>query len=198
MDGPRDISSFEKFYRQHRSWSRALMRQILKGTGLDWEDPWNEAWTRFSQKYLDSDFVFRADPQGYLRRCFGNQAKSALRAHANGSPVELGIEEHMFTDIAWPSPDDLADLLEDDRGGDDSPSGLSEWQNLGLAAAISRLSPMQRAVILFWSQTEPTPTDKELGNEFGISRSAAKTHRLRALDNLRQSLGAASVDSPDV
>jgi DNA-directed RNA polymerase specialized sigma24 family protein len=196
MGTPRDLSSFEEFYRRHRSWSRTLIKQTLEGTCIDWEDQWNNVWSEFSKYYLDPHFTFTVSQQAYLRRCLLNRARDALRGYvSNGTPVLLGMQDDLLTDIAGPTHDHLSNLLD----GPNPPADKSgRGQDPVLAAAVSRLSPMQRGVVLFWSWKEPPPTDKEIGDEFGISASTAKTHRRRALNNLRRTLRAASVDTPEM
>lgn len=187
---------FDAFFQLHRSWSRALMKQIPDDTGIDWEVQWIDAWAKFHQNYCDPNFAFRANPKAYLRGCLVNEAKSALHIYlSNGEPMLLSMQDELLDHVTWPWLDQATDLTQPQP--DVTVSALANGHNSAVAAALSLLSPMQRAVIVFWSWREPPPTDKEIGEEFGISASAAKTHRRRALDNLRQALSAASVDSPE-
>jgi DNA-directed RNA polymerase specialized sigma24 family protein len=196
MDSHCDRSPFDEFFRRHRSWSRTLMKHILDGTSIDWEVQWIDAWSKFHQNYCDPNFVFRADPKAYLRGCLVNEAKSALHVYlSNGEPMLLSMQDELLDHVTWPLRNHAADLAQPDEP---ASAALTESSHASaVAAALSRLSPMQRAVIVFWSWREPPPTDREIGEEFGISTSSAKTHRRRALENLRRSLSAASVDSPE-
>jgi DNA-directed RNA polymerase specialized sigma24 family protein len=82
----RNLTTFYEFYRQHRPWSRSLMRRALAGTGSDREEHWNQAWAKFSQNYLNAAFVFKIGPEAYLRRILANQAIDASRR------LVLGLE----------------------------------------------------------------------------------------------------------
>jgi DNA-directed RNA polymerase specialized sigma24 family protein len=193
MDPSRSMADFYEFYRQHRPWSRSLMRRALTGTGSDWEDHWNQAWAKFSQNYLNPAFVFKVSPEAYLRRILANQVIDALRQWAREArPQLLSEQDEPLEDIpgAGRSVPDIAD------GQALAELSPADWQDPLLAAAITRLSPMQRAVILFWAWRQPPPADKEIGEEFGISPSSAKTHRSRALDALRGMLEIERLGSP--
>jgi len=193
MDSFRGMAAFYEFYRQHRPWSRSLMRRALAGTGSDWEEHWNQAWAKFSRSYLDPAFVFKAGPEAYLRRILANQAVDALRQWAREArPQPLSEQDEPLDDM--PGGGRGAPGVADGQAlAELSPA---DWQDPLLAAAIGRLSRMQRAVILFWAWRQPPPTDREIGEEFSISLSAAKTHRSRALDALRGMLDIERLGSP--
>ena len=194
-ESPRNLGTFHKFYREHRPWSRSVLRRALVDTGMDWEEHWNQAWTKFSRNYLDAAFTFRTSPEAYLRRILANQVIDALRQHARElSPLLLGELDESLEDASTTGRGALA-LLDGHALAELSPA---DWQDPALAAAIAKLSPMQRSVIMFWAWRQPPPTDTEIGGEFGISTSAAKTHRSRALDRLRTMLDVSRLDSPDV
>ena len=187
-ESPRNPSTFHKFYQEHRPWSRSVLRRALADTGMDWEEHWNQAWAKFSRNYLDAAFTFRTSPEAYLRRILANQIIDALRQHARElSPLLLGEHDESLEDASTTGHGTL-DLLDGHALAELSPA---DWQDPALAAAIAKLSPMQRSVIMFWAWRQPPPTDTEIGGEFGISTSAAKTHRSRALDRLRTMLDVA-------
>ena len=193
-ESSRNPGTFHEFYRQHRPWSRSLLRRALAGTGLDWEEHWNQAWAKFSRNYLDAAFTFKASPEAYLRRTLANQAADALRQHAREpSPLLAALGEPL--EDASTTGRGTLDLLDGHALAEPSSA---DWQDPVLAAAIAKLSPMQRSIILFWAWRQPPPTDTEIGGEFGISTSAAKTHRSRALDRLRTMLDMSRLDSPGV
>lgn len=195
VESLRNQTTFHEFYRQHRPWSRSLMRRALADTGIDWEECWNQAWAKFSQNYLDAAFIFKGRPDAYLRRILANQVIDAFRQHARETkPQLLGEQDESLKDISTIGRGVL-DVLDGQALSELSPA---DWQDPALAAAIAKLSPMQRSVILFWAWRQPPPTDREIGGEFGISTSAAKTHRSRALDALRTMLDIGRLDSPNV
>jgi RNA polymerase sigma factor (sigma-70 family) len=195
MEHSRSLTTFHDFYRQHRPWSRSLLRQALADTGVDWEEHWNQAWAKFSQNYLDEAFTFRTSPEAYLHKILANQVIDALRQHKREiAPLLLGEREELLEDMST-AVDGTLELLSSHAMDDLS---VSDWQDPELAVAMTRLSPMQRSVIVFWAWREPPPTDREIGSEFGISTSAAKTHRNRALDRLRAILSIQRLDSRDV
>lgn len=192
---PHNPSTFHEFYREHRPWSRSLLRRALGDTGIDWEEHWNQAWAKFSRNYLDTAFTFKVSPEAYLRTVLANQVRDALRQHARElSPLLLGEHDESLED-AHTIGRGTVDLLDGHALAELSPA---DWQDPALAAAIAKLSPMQRAVIMFWAWKQPPPTNTALGAEFGISASAAKTHRGRALDRLRIMLDVSRLDSADV
>lgn len=194
-DSPRNPGTFHEFYKEHRPWSRSLLRRALADTGIDWEGHWNQAWAKFSRNYLDAAFAFRASPEAYLRKVLANEVIDALRQHARElSPMLLGEHDESLED-APASGRGTLDLLDGHALAELSPA---DWQDPALAAAIAKLSPMQRSVVMLWAWRQPPPTDTELGVEFGISTSAAKTHRRRALDRLRTMLDVSRPDPADV
>lgn len=149
MESHRNLSTFHEFYRQHRAWSRSLLRQALADTGADWEEHWNQAWAKFSRNYLDAAFTFKASPEAYFRRTLGNQVVDALRQHAREVPqLLLGEHDESLEDASTAGRNTL-DLLDGYALGQ---LGLADWQDPILGAAIAELSPMQRAVIVFWAQ----------------------------------------------
>jgi hypothetical protein len=128
-------------------------------------------------------------------RILANQVIDALRQHARElSPLLLGEHDESLEDPSTTGHGTLA-LLDGQALAELSPA---DWQDPALAAAIAKLSPMQRSVIMFWAWRQPPPTDTEIGGEFGISTSAAKTHRNRALDRLRTMLDFSRLDSRDM
>jgi len=122
------------------------------------------------------------------------QKASALAGIAAAAAALLGEHDESLEDASTAGRNTL-DLLDGYALGQ---LGLADWQDPILGAAIAELSPMQRAVIVFWAWRQPPPTDTEIGGEFGISTSAAKTHRSRALDRLRTMLEMSRLDSPDM
>jgi DNA-directed RNA polymerase specialized sigma24 family protein len=195
VESLRNLTTFYEFYRRHRPWSRSLMRRAFTGTGIDWEQHWNQAWEKFSRNYLDASFIFKSSPEAYLRKILANQIIDVLRQYARETKLQLlGEQDESIVDMSAIGRD-VSDVLDGRTLAELSPA---DWQDPVLAAAIARLSPMQRSVILFWAWRQPPPTDKEIGGEFGISTSAAKTHRSRAMDALRAMLDIERLDSPGV
>ena len=101
MEHSRSLTTFQDFYRQHRSRSRSLVRQALADTGVDWEEQWNRAWAKFSQNYLDAAFTFRTSPEAYLRKVLANQVIDALRQHKREiAPLLLGERDELLEDVS--------------------------------------------------------------------------------------------------
>jgi RNA polymerase sigma factor (sigma-70 family) len=191
----RDEASFETFYRRHRDWSRVLVRRMLSGTDIDWEDHWNEAWGKFGKSYLDPTFGFKVSPEAYLRSCLANEAMSTLRVYQRTHrPLLLGDREELLTADMGTADETVVDLVDWLRT---RPTRSADRQHPALAAALARLSPMQRAVIVFWCWKEPPATTKEISDALSISESTVKTHKKRALDNLRRSLNPDSLNAQE-
>jgi RNA polymerase sigma factor (sigma-70 family) len=81
----------------------------------------------------------------------------------------------------------VADLIEDEKSESPDSATAEHARSADLAAAIDRLNPRMRHVVLrrFGLDGSPPQTLEEVGNELGITRERVRQLETRALKELR-------------
>lgn len=195
MKNSRNIASFAAYYRAREASSKHMMRRLLSGTGADWENIHHEVWRKVFEKYFEHGFVLKIGLDQYLNTCIYNAAKDYLKRYlTREQTVEFDEGAELFGDASQSDIDQLVERLSAPTESSNvtqikfNLNDPASWDDRNLADAVEALPPQQRAVVLFWAWHEPPPTDREIAKEFGIAEGTAKTHRRRAIANLRQVL----------
>ena len=192
MSGPADAG--QHTLEPHR---RALQVHCYRmlGSFHDAEDAVQETFVR-AWHGLPA-FEGRASVRNWLYRIATNVCLNALAARAAasrvlpqdvGPPTDQMPDREPATDIPWlePYPDALLEGVADDRPGPDARYELRESVHLAFVAAIQRLPPRQRAVLLLrdvmgWSAVE---TAELLESSVAAVNSALQRARTELQDRL--------------
>ena len=91
----------------------------------------------------------------------------------------------------------VADLIEDKKSESPDSATTAHAQTADLQAAIDRLAPRMRHVVVrrFGLDGEPPQTLEEVGVDLGITRERVRQLETRALNELRRSLRGSSSTS---
>lgn len=178
QDLNRARESFTRFYAEHRSLSLVVLRVALHGSGIEPDDIASGMWTKIWKAWCDGERIVEA-PKAYVRKCARNAAFDALRTR-----TDLLLDTDQMESAA---------ARQDAEGGGLEPAPPSAQcppqvllTDPRLIAAVQKLTPIERLVVLSWVETVPPRTSAQIAGDLGVpSASTVRGHRMRALKKLR-------------
>ncbi|MFI0374364.1 RNA polymerase sigma factor [Actinomadura sp. 1N219] len=183
---------FTDLYRENRAKVLWHIRKTLGASGISAEDVAQETWIKVFNKLQE----IRTNPRSYILTVASHEAANAHRRTSRLRSLEEEyaalVDEHtqhaalqaLDTALEQDAPEDATAA----PAGRQDPSDQRKALLARVWAAMEKLSPRQRAVILMWVEGNPPPTDAMIGHRLDIGPKTANTHRHRGVKNLRRIL----------